>query len=602
VRGRLWFVFVGLLAVASPSYAQEPLPEFELPDVTSPGRRAQPAATSPASVSVLTADELRRLGVRTVGEAIAFIPETLARAYGGPGSLITPSIRGSGAEQVLVLLDGVPLNGVFSGNVDLSTIPIDDVERIEVLRGPFSAIYGSGALGGVISIVTRRRVRASVTVGGGSLGATGLAVSLPLAPTTGDDVGLSLRFDGAAGDRPNSDLRSGSLSLRAAGVRGDRSWDLRLFGAIIARGAPGSVPFPAPLARQDDRRIAAAVTTSQTREATTERLRLALHYDAIDYRDPLFGIADHHAGTTWHADWQRSVRRSEGRVLTWGVETRAEHLSSLSVGDRSAIHGAWYIQDDRALTPRALLSAGLRVDWHSVWGAQVNPRVGLVYFARPDVRLRLAVGRTFRGPAFADLYYPFDGFVRGNPLLRPEQAWSLDAGIEATVRPGLVARATVFWNDVRDLIIYVPDASFVFSPQNVGSASILGASLEVERRLAPRWIARGSVTWMRAIDASSGLDLPNRPRLAAAVLLTRTFAGGASLTVSATAVGERYADAAGAIRLPGYVTTALVAQAPLREGVGIRLSIQNLLDARYEPVQGYPAPGRTVFAEVILRR
>ncbi|MDR7419948.1 MAG: TonB-dependent receptor [Armatimonadota bacterium] len=602
MRVRFVLVVACVLAVsASTALAQDPPPEFELPDVTSPGRRVQPAATSPASVSVLTAADLRRLGVRTVGEAIAFMPETLARAYGGPGSLITPSVRGSGAEQVLVLLDGVPLNGVFSGNVDLSTIPIDDVERIEVLRGPFSAIYGSGALGGVISVVTRRRARPAVTLGGGSLGVTALGISAPL-PGAAGDAGVSLRLDGAAGDRPNSDLRGGSLTLRAGGARGERSWDIRVFGAALARGTPGSAAFPTPLARQDDRRIVASFSTAQTRGALSDRLRVAVHYDAIDYRDPMFGIADRHAGTAWSAEWQRSVRRSAARVVTWGAEGQLQQLSSTSAGARSAALGAVYVQDDRALGPRLLLSVGLRVDWHSVWGAQVNPRVGLVYFARPDVRLRLAAGRTFRGPAFADLYYPFDGFVTGNPLLRPERAWSVDAGLEAVLRTGLTLRATAFWSDVRDLILYVPDASFVFSPQNIGSASVLGASVEVEGRPAPRWTARGSVTWIHPIDAVSRLDLPNRPRLSAVLSLTRELQAGASLTASAVAVGERYADPANAVRLPAYVTTALVLQVPVRETTGLRVSVQNVFDVRYEPLQGYPAPGRTLFAEVVLRR
>jgi vitamin B12 transporter len=285
-----------------------------------------------------------------------------------------------------------------------------------------------------------------------------------------------------------------------------------------------------------------------------------------------------------------------------GVDAHAQWLASTSAGDRSAFVGAVYLQDDRTLTPRLLLSTGMRADWHSVWGLQVNPRVGLVYFVRPDLRVRLAAGRTFRGPAFADLYYPFDGFVRGNPLLRPEQAWSVDAGVEASLRPGLVVRATAFWSDVHDLIIYVPDASFVFSPQNVGTASILGASLEAEGTLSPRWITRAALTWMRARDTASGLDLPNRPRLSGTLALTHLWRGGASLTLSAVAVGERYADAGNTIRLPAYLTTGLVAQMPLRSGVGVRLAIQNLFDVRYEPVQGYPAPGRTLFVDLVVRR
>ncbi len=599
LRARLWFAVVLcsalVLGQAPRLSAQEPPPVFELPDVISPGRRPQPAAASPASVSVLTAADLQRLGVRTVGEAIAFLPDTVSRAYGGPGSLITPSIRGSTAEQVLVLLDGVPLNGALAGQVDLSTIPVDDVERIEVLRGPFSAIYGSGALGGVISIITRRRARPAVTVGGGSLGAMTVSVA------AGGEARLSLRYDAADGDRPNSDLRSGYLSLRLGGGAAGRTWDLSLIGTAAARGAPGSTFFPSLNARQDDGRVAAVLTLAREQGAASDRLRMSVHLDGLAFREPAFGINDRHDGTTWSGEWQRTIRRSETHVVAVGLDAHLQSLHSTAVGDHSAATGALYLQDDRALSPRLLLSSGLRIDAHSVYGVQVNPRAGLVYFIRPDVRLRLAAGRTFRGPAFADLYFPFDGFVRGNPALRPEYAWSVDGGLEARVA-GLMVRASAFWSDIHDLIIYVPDASFVFSPQNIGTASIRGASLEIEGALSPRWSLRGSTTWMLSTDVATGLDLPNRPRQAAALALSTALPHGGSITATAVLVGARFADAANTVTLPAYLAVGLIARVPVAAGITASATIQNLFDARYEPVQGYPAPGRTIFVEIVLRR
>ncbi len=584
------------LGPSGPLFSQEPPPEFELPEVISPARRPQPAAASPASVSVITAAELRRLGVRTAGEAIAFLPEVAARAYGGPGSLITPSIRGSSAEQVLVLLDGVPLNGVFAGTVDLSTIPIDDIEHIEVLRGPFSAIYGSGALGGVISIVTRRRAPATATISGGSFGLLGLGLA------GGGAARLTLRYDAAVGERPNSDLRSGYFSLRLGDAARGRRWDLVLTGSSGSRGSPGSTFFPSPLARQQDGRLAAALTVEQERGRTTDRLRLMVHRENLAFRDPLWWIDDKHTGTAWGAEWQRAVRISPARVIALGADAQLQHLRSTSVGERSATIGAIYVQDDRVLGPRLLLSSGLRADLHSVYGAQINPRAGLVYFVRPDLRLRLAAGRTFRGPTMADLYYPFDGFAVGNPSLRPEHAWSLDAGIEASLGPRATARATVFWSDVRDLILWVPDASWIFSPQNVGAASLRGASVEVEGAINPRWHLRASSTWMAATDAATGLDLPNRARHTAALALSAALPRGASATAAAVLVGARFADSANTVTLPAYLSLGLAAQVPLRAGSALRLSVQNLLDARYEPVQGYPAAGRTLMVEYVLRR
>jgi vitamin B12 transporter len=594
----LLVLLVGMLLCGSPPQvlAQDPLPEFELPDVIAPGRRPQPSSATPASVTVLTAAHLRRLGVRTVGEAVAFVPETLARAYGGPGSLITPSIRGSSAEGVLVLLDGVPINGVLSGNVDLATLPIDDVERIEVLRGPFSAIYGSGALGGVISIVTRRRAAAQATAGGGSLGAYGVSVS------GGGDARLTLRYDAAQGHRANSDARQGHLSFQTGGSADAGAWDLRLHATTGVRGAPGTTFFPSLDGRQQDGRAVASLTLSRQHGNAADRLRVAVHYEMFGFRDPGFGLDDRSDATAWFVEWQRVLRRSAAHVVTLGLEAARHDLTSRSVGTHGATIGAAYVQDDRAIGARLVLSTGLRLDAHSTYGTQVNPRVGLVYLARPDVRLRLAAGRTFRGPTLGDLFYPFDGFVVGNPALQPEYAWAAEAGVEVGSLPGTVWRALAFWANVRDLILYVPDAAFVFSPQNVGAAQIVGGTAEVEGPLGAGWTVRAAGTIMRARDVATGLDLPNRPRVLGSLALARSLGGGASLTATAVYVGERFADAANLVRLPGYTTAGLVVQVPVRQHTTMRLVVQNLLDARYEPVQGYPVPGRTVFAEVVLRR
>lgn len=584
-----------LIGFPAPLLGQEPPPEFELPDVISPGRRPQPAASSPASVSVLTAAELRRLGVRTVGEAIAYLPETVTRVYGGPGSLISPSIRGSTAAQVLVLLDGVPLNRVMVGSVDLSTIPIDDVERIEVLRGPFSVIYGSGALGGVISIVTRRRARSAATVGGGSLGAFGFSL------TGGTGARLSLRYDAAQGDRPNSDMRVGFLSFRAGDTLPGRSWDLSLFGSTGARGVPGSRRFPSLTARLEDSRIAAALTIERARADITDRFRLSLHRDSLAFREPARGTDDRHTGTTWATEWQRTIRRSTHHVVAIGADVHLQQLTSNTVGEHAAWIGATYLQDDRALGERLVLSSGLRADWHSAYGVQVNPRVGLVYFVRPDLRLRLAAGRTFRGPTLADLYWPFDGFTVGNPSLRPESAWSVDAGLDATVAQRLTLRLSAFRSDVRDLIVWIATGG-VWSPQNVGSAFIRGASVELEGPLSSRWHLRASATGMSATDAATGRDLPNQPRLTGALVLSTSLQRGGTLAVSAVMVGERFANAANTVVLPAYATAGLVAEVPLAQGIVLRASVQNLFDARYESVRDYPVPGRTFYAEVMVRR
>jgi len=183
-RGTLVLVSVMLLLGACPVLAQpvpppdaQP-PTFELPEVEIAGRRPQLPATTPASISIITAAEIAAMGALTVADALRVLPEVLVRSTGGPGSLTTMSIRGSPSTQTLVLLDGVPLNRPDQASVDLSTLPIQQVDHIEVLRGSFSAIYGSATIGGVVNIVTKTRPESSASARIGSYGETSNVLSI----------------------------------------------------------------------------------------------------------------------------------------------------------------------------------------------------------------------------------------------------------------------------------------------------------------------------------------------------------------------------------------------------------------------------------------
>src|SRR2546427_4560033 len=249
-RGRVgpWaFLWVTAVVAAVPiqdALAQVPEPQpqepptFELPEVIVPGKRPQPSSTTPASVSVISRDRSERSGARTVADVLQALPETSVRAYGGLGGLALPSIRGSTPSQVLVLLDGVPLNNVALGQTDLSTISVDAVERIEVLRGPFASIYGSGALGGVINIITAGSVPGRVAARAGGFDLRSMTVSSGNVAVTADATG---------GDRPNSDYAGttidGSIPMSPVG-----RFLLHYYRADL--GTPGDVAFATPSDRQ----------------------------------------------------------------------------------------------------------------------------------------------------------------------------------------------------------------------------------------------------------------------------------------------------------------------------------------------------------------
>ena len=566
-----------LLLFAIPARAQTP-PMFELPEVTIPGRRPQPAAATPASISVLTREDLEALGVQTLAEALQLLPEVFVRAYGGAGSLAEPSIRGFGPGQVLVLLDGVPLNNVALGQVDLSTISLNGVQRIEVLRGPFAALAGSGAVGGVINIVTGAP-GSSATVRYGGAGERRLSV-------TRDQGGLALGLDVGGGDgfRSNSDYAD--VTFRAD-LRVSRDLRVSIHHHRSDVGTPGDIGAPTPSDRQSSNRT---VIQGQWISADTGRGRAYYTAETLSFLTP-FGTSTYRAALLG-AELQRQWPLSSARVLVAGVEVQWQRLDAAVFGApirEDAVIGAGYVQYDAALSPRALVSLGLRLDAHSRYGTALNPRAGVSVGLDERTRIRAAVGRTFRGPTFLHLFFP----GCSNLGLGPESAWAAEVGIERTISGGMIS-ATAFAAEAVNLI------SSGCPPLNVEEASFRGVSVEGRTHLGARALLRMSLTAQQAIDRATGTTLPRVPALAANATLSYRLSEVSLVAAIVRYVGPRRdvdfsVIPAATVEIPAYVDLDLRYQRRTAEGWTLTIGIDNVLDARYEVVKGFPAPSRRLF-------
>ena len=599
---RALLVFCACLFAAPPLRAQpEELPTFEGEEVVVAGKRPQPVRTSPAYVTVLRGEQLRRLGFRTVAEALQYLSEVYVREnYGGPGGLMQASVRGTSPLQVLVLLDGVPLNPTAQFGVNLATISLSEVDRVEVLRGPYSAIWGSGALGGVVHVVTRATQRLQLRAGYGGAGDSVVALSAG-ARAGQARYGLGVEHLGSSGYQPNGDASRWTGILQAdADLAGGARWTLRVHHTDARYGVPGaqnSFCYPCP-DRQADRRT--VVQLGWSREDATghvHRWRAWWYGDGLDYRAR--GYTSTSRGEAYGADWLQVVPQRNGAVLTVGAEWhQASYGFRSTFGDfqGSAQTGAAFAQYDVPVGERTLAGLGLRYDLHAVYGGQLNPRLGFVHFLTDALRVRGGVGRTFRGPTFGELYFP----NCSNPQLLPETAWSADLGLEAVAPGGLVTRLNTFYTDAQNLIVGG------CNPQNVGSARILGASAELAGSLRELWQVLANVTWTDGTDLTTGQRLLRVPGWTANLVLRRAVGHGSSLALVASYAGERD-DLDGStfparrVTLPGYLTVGLRYELQL-DGLAVTVGLDNLFDARYETLRGYPAPGRTVFVHVTGRR
>ncbi|KRT76054.1 MAG: TonB-dependent vitamin B12 receptor [Armatimonadetes bacterium CSP1-3] len=573
--------------------ARGQVPTFEGEEVTVPGLRPQLAATTPAFVTVLSGEDLRRLGFVTLGDALRFLAEVSIRTAGaGPGGFMQASIRGSTPQQVLVLIDGVPLNATAQFGVNLSTIALADVERVEILRGSYSAIYGN-ALGGVVSVKTRADVRPVYAAGGGSFGSAGANLRVGRA-WPGGQFTLSGQYLGTAGDRPNSDATRWIGTFRLAlGSDPQRTLTLVAQHSAGAAGLPGPTFFLTPNDRLTDMRTLLNLTWAEEAGGRTTQARLWWLGDGLAQTSPGFSSDDR--GTALGGGWQEVIRLPNGAGLTGGLELSRITFTSTSTfasfqGD--ATTGAGYLQFDALLGPRTLLGVGARYDVHSTYGPQVNPRLGVVHFLSDRVRLRGSAGRAFRAPTFFELNYP----GCSNPALRPEQAWAADLGLEAAPRPGLTLRLNGFYTDALDLIVGG------CNPQNVGSARVAGLSAEVVGRLGPGWTAQGNLTWTDGVDRGTGLPLLRLPAWLANLALRHAWSSGAAATVLVNYVSARddldtSTFPATRVTLPGYVTVGLRYERRLGSYI-LLVGVDNVMDSQYETLRGFPAAGRTFFVQV----
>src|SRR5579864_3544728 len=603
IRSVGWRVVPQVLALtliaAPPGRAQEQPPPapptFELPEIEVAGKRPQLPTTTPGSISVITGDEIAAMGALNVADALRVLPEIRIKNSGGPGSLTTVSIRGSSSTQVLVLLDGVPINRPDQASVDLSPRPIQNVDRIEVLRGPFSAIYGSAALGGVINIVTKSTPETTVSSRVGSYGLTGNLLSLGgrLEDLTYLVQGI---LNSGAGFAPDTDFSDFTTMVKLRWPTADDAGvtlTLNRFSHDV--GTPG----PLPTALQD---LLARTLEGRTlldlswRRGRADRpgamLRLYTLDDDVNFNSPGTAFQSDDTASLWGLQGQVVTVPGPGHLLTLGAEYQGQTIAHFDNAPATFTNTGsdlgFYVQDDWQVSPGTLLSFGVRDDMYQSYGTQIDPRIGVVVLLSDRLALRAGFGRTFRAPSFDELAPA----LFGNPGLQPETAWSYDLGLDYTLMPGLALQLTGYHTDATNLITSSPP---LFVPMNVGHAVVDGASIELVGRVAERWFVRLNFTYQLARDANSGFDVIYIPRQQANVELSYRWARGSTVTALVRYVGDRFADPANTVRVPGYWLTGITAAWALDNGYTLQVGVENLFDVQYQESLGFPEPGRTVF-------
>ncbi len=457
---------------------------------------AAPVAFSSVTrrVTVLTRDMIRRLPVRSVDDLLRLAGVDV-RSRGPFGLQSDLSLRGAGFGQVLVLVDGIRLNDAQTGhhNADFP-LSLDDIERIEVLHGPSSALHGADAFGGTVHIVTRsQRPRLEAMAGGGSFGLGEARVAGKL-QTGGLQQHYSVWGNRSSGFMFARDFRT--VGFRTQTLAGDA---LRLtFGHIDKEFGANGFYGPSP-SREWTKQTMAALEHSTRLGAAVEletRGWYRTHGDHFlwDVRRPGFA-ENRHRTHALGAQAKLHHRLNEATRLSLGAEAGTDWIRSSNLGD----HGLDRIQLFAELMgefSRGSAALGLRWDRYSRFGGSFSPGLSAGWWLRPELRIRGSAAHAFRVPAFTELYYR-DPNHQARPDLKPETAWEGELGADWFPSAGWQVEVGGFLRSDRDLIDWVRQSPAErWQTRNIRRLRTRGLELSVQRLFEGGWMLRTEYQWM----------------------------------------------------------------------------------------------------------
>jgi len=544
-----------------------------------------------ADIEASQAPDLLDLLGRQVGVDIA--------RTGGPGGGSAVFLRGGNSNHSLVLVDGIRVTSTGQGVFDFAHLPLEQIERIEIVRGPRAAFWGSDAIGGVIHVFTRDPSQPSVRVLAGSYGRAGASAGAGFGD---DDRGLGVtagfqRLDGFSATNPDSvfsydpdrdGYRNRNLSLRGRTALGSQ----RL--AFSALSTNADVQFDR--GQTEARNASAGVTLGgDLRPGWSHQLTLG---HAREDLDTASSFSNRFQSRRTSLDWLNSLQAGADATLSFGLNWQRENGAS-----QNAFDGELF---DQQRTSRAaflayggrfgahVLDLSVRHDDSDQYGAATSGNAAWGWDLSDRARVRLSWGEGFRAPNFNELFYPDSGYgFAGNPDLRPESSRTWEAGMEFEPAPGQRLGLSVYQSRVRDLIAFA--APTTNNAININRAELEGVELEY-RFVRDGWTAGGNLAWQDAVDAGTGNALLRRAKRKAHVDLGYRFGSGLELGLDGDHVSARPDFGA---RLDAYSLVHLRLAWPIGDQWRVEGRLENLTNRDYAMVSGYNTPGRSGVVSVV---
>jgi len=475
--------------------------------VVSATRRLSKLDGIPAFASVVSSNQVKSNTATDAGELLTSSGLLQVADY-GIGSLSSVSLRGSSYEQVLVLVDGERVNSSLSGGADFDNIPVNSVDRIEIVRGGQSALYGADAMGGIINIITKRsdsdKFNTWSKIGffgsfawgaefGKKIGALSALVSFSQDKSDGDfqyfDKWNRLRI------RENAQFSKRDVSGRLDYQFSNAKLAISGTHYYADKGDPGPIGQFNKEAFKEDKSSSLLVNYEhKPLDNFSYKLKLHGKDTSLHYANPAgpYKIDDTHKSKSVGGELQTQLYLADSSPLTTGFSLRQEDVSSTAVGTRERNTISGYIQQELALSippnpvklRKITLFPALRWDNYSDFDAGVSPKFGFLakFFDGANLAFKGSVGKSYRAPALNDLFWPEDAFAKGNPNLKPEHSFGFEFGFNY-VLPRVRGSVAYFQSNVEDRIQWSPKQGGKWTPDNLTEANIRGIEAEADSRM-----------------------------------------------------------------------------------------------------------------------
>jgi len=579
--------------------------------VVAASRIPQAARDVGVSVSVVPRERIEELNAQNAGEVLEEVTDARVNSYGSMGAESDITLRGSSSQQVLVMVDGRKVNLPSLGVADLSMFPADQIERIEVIRGPGSVLYGAGAMAGVVNIVTRDPPKQLQTDLSASYGTKNTRIlQLDNGARIGDVAYLVMASQNASdGWRENS-------ACDGYNIAGKLDYDMTQESRLTLnsgfsrqnKGVPGSTSWETPNAKQYDRQYWFDLTHKYEFETNTCLTSKAfLNQNWMEYKDPDSFTDDTSRNQKTGVDIQQTLPASERQLLLGGIYLENDAVNSKDAGgisriggNRDLFTGAGFLQDEIQFLERFTATPGVRCDIQSKWGAELSPKISGLYKIIEGTGLKASIGRGFRAPTVNELYWR-DDYTEGNPDLKPEESFSYDAGIQQSLGEKSMLQVSLFQSHVKNLISWFDDGKGVYKAQNVNDAFLQGVETELTAQLTREISAALNYTLLGAQDTSGDYDgetLIYRPKNKVGGRLGYQSKWGFKCNVNAEYTDTVYIDRDNTQELGGFMTLGAYASQAIFKDVEIYVRGDNILDKQYQMVNGYPMPGVSVMGGI----